>query len=195
MMETKKNKIQGIYDEFEAAAAPYKTEATCAKGCAFCCTDAGSIDTTTLEGLVIRDAIAALPRSRQVALKKALAADRVRRERNQPSACPLLMKNRACMIYRARPFACRRIYSLKACSREQPPMLNHQVMTLGDTAINALQRLDDTGYSGHLSYVLHMLNTPAFLNPYLAGEFNPQAVMAFGKTHKIAINRMMVASR
>jgi len=193
-MEEKTNQLQPIYDEFKAAADPYKTEAVCAKGCAFCCTDAGSIHITTLEGLVVRDCIDRLPRGRQVAVKKALAADIKRRERNQPSACPLLMKNRACMIYDQRPFACRRIYSLKTCSPDQHPVLSKQVMTLGDQAIRALQQLDATGYSGHLSYILYMLATPAFLNTYLSGDHRPEEIMQFGKSHGIVINQIMACN-
>jgi hypothetical protein len=192
MMEEKKNGLQAIYDDFENAAAPYKTEAACGKGCAFCCTDAGGIHITTLEGLVIRDRINQLPRARQVAVKKALATDIRRREQKKNSACPLLMKNRACMLYAWRPFACRRIYSLKVCSQDQHPLIHRQVMVLGDEAISALQQLDDTGYSGHLSYILFMLDNPAFLTPYLAGDHRPEAVMAFGRTHGIMINRVAV---
>ena len=190
-MEAKKSRLQAIYDDFETAAAPYKTEAACGKGCAFCCSDAGSIHITTLEGLVIRDRINRLPRPRQVAVDKKLAADMKQREQKKPSACPFLMKNRACMIYDVRPFACRRIYSLNVCSRDQHPVLSRQVMAKGDEAIRALQQLDDSGYSGHLSYILYMLDTPAFLNAYLAGEYRPEAVMAFGKSHGIIINRVM----
>jgi len=191
VMEEKIKKLQFIYEEFEVAAALYKAEAACTKGCAFCCTDAGSIHITTLEGLAIRACIDRQPRSRQVAVNKALAADMKRRERSQPSACPLLMKNRACLIYEHRPFACRRIYSLKTCSRSQHPVLSKQVMVFGDEAIRKLQQLDATGYSGHLSYILHMLAAPAFLDIYLAGEYRPEAVMQFGKSHGIVINRMV----
>ncbi|GAB6905537.1 conserved hypothetical protein [Desulfosarcina cetonica] len=192
-MKTKIDQLQPIYDNFEAAAQSYKADAACAKGCAFCCSDAGSIDITTLEGLAIRDVIAAMPRPRQTTLKKMLSADMRRREQKKVSACPFLMKNRSCMIYAVRPFACRRIYSLKICGPDQHPLLSRQVMDLGDAAIRALQSLDDTGYSGHLSYILHMLDTPAFLNVYLAGEHKPEAVMVFGKTHGIGINRMLAA--
>ena len=193
-MEEKIRHLQPIYDAFEAAAAPYKADAACAKGCAFCCTDAGSIHITTLEGLVIRRRIEQLPRSRQVTVKKSLTADMKRRERTQPSACPLLMKNRACMIYDQRPFACRRIYSLKTCSANQHPVLSKQVMALGDGAIRKLQQLDATGYSGHLAYILHMLATPAFLNTYLAGDHRPEEIMQFGKSHGIVINRIINSS-
>lgn len=190
-MQAKKSRLQAIYDDFEIAAAPYKTEAVCGKGCAYCCTDAGSIHITTLEGLVIRDRIAVMPRPRQVAVKKALAADMKRREQQKPSACPFLMKNRICMIYDRRPFACRRIYSLKVCSRDQHPLLSRQVMQKGDEIIRALQLLDDSGYSGHLSYILRMLDTPAFIATYLAGQYRPEAVMDFGKIHGIVVNRLV----
>ena len=192
-VEERIKQLQAIYDAFEAASASHKAEAACAKGCAFCCTDAGSVHITTLEGRVIRNCIQRLPRNRQVAVKKALAADMKRRERNQPATCPLLMKNRACMIYDHRPFACRRIYSLKTCSQSQHPVLSKQVMALGDAAIKDLQELDDNGYSGHLSYILHMLETAAFLETYLAGECRPEAIMQFGKSHGIVINRMAIA--
>jgi hypothetical protein len=191
-MQEKKNRLQAIYDDFESAAAPYKADAACDKGCAFCCSDAGSIHITTLEGLVIRDRINRLTRPRQRAVNKALAVDMKRREREKKAACPLLMKNRSCMIYLSRPFACRRIYSLTVCSPSRHPVLSRQVMAMGDETIRALQRLDDTGYSGHLSYILYMLDSPAFLKTYLSGRYHPEAVMAFGRTHGIVINRVMV---
>jgi hypothetical protein len=193
-MEEKIQRLQPIYDEFATLVDPFTAEAACGKGCAFCCSDAGSIHITTLEGLVIRERIERLPRARQVAVKKSLAADMKRRERNQPSACPLLMKNRACMIYDRRPFACRRIYSLKVCSPNQHPVLSKQVMAFGDDTIRKLQQLDDTGYSGHLAYILHMLEAPAFLKTYLAGKHRPEEIMQFGKSHGILINRMVVAT-
>lgn len=194
-MEEKIQQLQSIYDDFASRVEPYTAEAACGKGCAFCCSAAGSIDITTLEGLVIRERIARLPRSRQVAVKKALAADMKRREGNQPSACPLLMRNRACMIYDRRPFACRRIYSLKVCGPDQHPVLSRQVMVFGDDTIRKLQQLDDTGYSGHLAYILHMLDASDFLTTYLAGEHRPEEIMQFGKSHGILINRMVVAMK
>ena len=190
-MEVKANAIEKIYTDFAEKSAPFREAAACEKGCAFCCTDAGSIDITTLEGLRIRHRIAQLPRPRQSALKKALAKDADRREKGHNSPCPFLLKNMSCQIYDIRPFACRRIYSLKRCSSEQSPVLHRQVMEMAEETIARLQALDDTGYSGHLSFILHMLDTPAFLKVYMSGGFQPEAVMVYGKTHKIAINRMM----
>lgn len=194
-METKFNMLDDIYGRFEEETAPFRETAACEKGCAFCCTDAGSIDMTTLEGLRIRNRIAQLPRPQQSAQRKALAKDARRREVGQPSPCPFLLKNRSCRIYAIRPFSCRRIYSLKRCGPEQSPILHRQVMALAETVIQRLQALDDTGYSGHISYILHMLDAPEFLDVYAAGGFQPEAIMAYGKTHKIGINRMMASSQ
>ena len=72
-MEDKKKRLQPIYDDFASLAEPFTAEAACSKGCAFCCSAAGSIDITTLEGLVIRECIARLPRGRQVAVKQLLS--------------------------------------------------------------------------------------------------------------------------
>lgn len=101
------------------------------------------------------------------------------------------MKNNACMIYEVRPFSCRRIYSIHVCTQENPPTVNRQVMEAADQSIKELQQLDNTGYSGHLSYILYMLSIPAFMDVYKTGGFKPEEIMAFGKSHKIVINNMM----
>ena len=183
--------LQPIYDAFEQAAAPYKAQAACHKGCAYCCTEAGSIHITTLEGLAIQNAMTGLAKPQRSKVKKALEKEMKRREKGLSSPCAFLMKNKACMIYDARPFACRRIYSLEICSREKPPILSRHVMEMGENTIKSLQRLDETGYSGHLSYILHMLDAPRFLETYLAGAFKPEEVTDFGKSHQILINRMV----
>ena len=181
-------KIKDIYKAFETETAAYKENVACLKGCAYCCTDAGSIDITTMEGLVILEKVRNLLRPQQVKVNKAFAGDLKKREKGQHSACPFLMKNKACMIYEIRPFSCRRIYSVHVCNQDNPPMLSRQVIKIAEKTIRELQILDDTGYSGHISYIMHMLKAPKFLSTYLAGEHKPEEVMAFGKTHNIVIN-------
>lgn len=188
-MEEKLDQLNDIYDEFERKAESFKTDAACAKGCVYCCTDAGSIDITTLEGLAIHAEIRRLPRPLQLKAKKNLARDIKKREKGQAHSCPFLMKNRACMIYDQRPFACRRVYSLHVCSAEKPPLLHRPAMRLADDTIRRLQVLDDTGYTGHISFILFMLENPKFLQTYRAGEHRPEEIMEFGKAHRIIINR------
>jgi uncharacterized protein len=192
-MQDRLKALEDIYHSFEQATAALRSQAACTKGCAYCCTDAGRIDGTTLEGLRIRAHIAKLPRPRQISLKKALKRDMQKREAGAPSPCPFLMKTKACLIYPVRPLTCRRIYSLHRCSGEQPPVLSRQVMAMADDAIAALQRLDANGYSGHLSYILHMLEAPRFRAVYRAGDFKPEDIMTFGRSHGIVINRIAAA--
>jgi hypothetical protein len=54
-----------------------------------------------------------------------------------------------------------------------------------------MQQLDDTGYSGHLSHILYLLEKPGFRNFYLAGGFDPSRIMKFGKAHGLIINRFV----
>ncbi|CCK80680.1 YkgJ family cysteine cluster protein [Desulfobacula toluolica] len=190
-MKEKTQALNDIYQTFEAKTREYKDDTACEKGCGFCCKEAGKIEITTLEGLVIRKAMQGFARSRQKTLTKLFQQEIKKRENNVVAPCPFLMKNNACMIYDVRPFSCRRIYSTHVCTLRNPPMVNRRVMEAADQSIKQLQQLDFNGYSGHLSYILYMLSTPAFLDTYEKGEFKPEEIMEFGKAHKIAINRMM----
>jgi len=191
-MEEKIPALKDIYEAFAQKANESKRNQACEKGCGFCCKEAGSIDITTLEGLAIRNAMKALPRSRQKTLTKLFQQEIKKREKGVVTPCPFLMKNSACMIYEDRPFSCRRIYSTHVCTRENPPMVSRQVMEDATDTIKSLQELDITGYSGHMSYILYMLSTPPFLDTYLKGAFKPEEIMVFGKSHKIVINKMVV---
>ena len=190
-MDTINEDVNSLYDAFAKETAQYREAAACRKGCAFCCTDPGRIDITTMEGLIIGRAVDRMPRPRQTAVKKALAGDMRKRQAGKSSACPFLQKNRACMIYPVRPFACRRVYSLHVCTQENPPQLHRQVMERAAAAVKALQRLDINGYSGHLSYILHMLSAPRFMHTYAKGQSKPEEVLAFGRAHGIVINKMV----
>ncbi|MCG8633468.1 MAG: YkgJ family cysteine cluster protein [Desulfobacterales bacterium] len=190
-MEEKIPELVRIYKGFEENSRELKQGLACNKGCSFCCKEAGSIDITTLEGLQIRKVMNEMPRARQKTLTKAFRQEIKKREAGAVVPCPFLMKNNACMIYEARPFSCRRIYSAHVCTRKNPPAVNRRVMDMADDTIKELQKLDHTGYSGHLSYILYMLSVPAFMETYEKGDFKPEEIMEFGKSHKIVINKMM----
>jgi len=182
-------KLPVVYAEFEERTAPYRKTAACEPGCSFCCRGPGTVDITTLEGMVIVNRLGCLPKKGRQPIEKAVARDRRLRENNGYAPCPFLQKNSHCRIYDQRPFACRRLYSLKTCSDKQPPLLHKAVMTMAEQSLSRLQRLDDTGYTGHLSYILFMLGNEAFLNTYLAGKFEPERVQDYGRSHGIVINR------
>lgn len=75
------------------------------------------------------------------------------------------------------------------------PTVHRQVAELAQAVVARLQIIDDSGYSGHLSYILHMLGSEKFQKVYRAGGFKPEDVMVFGKRHQIVINRMVTADK
>jgi len=193
-IDVKIDRMRVVYDRFEAETADFRRDAVCEPGCAFCCTNMGPVDVTTLEGLLIRKQMGKLNRARAAALAKQLNRDIRKREQGQKNQCPFLQKNKRCMIYASRPFSCRQLYSLQPCGA-QGPTVHREVVELARAAVARLQAIDDSGYSGHLSYILHMLGSEKFLQVYRAGGFKPEEVMVFGKRHQIVINRMMLANK
>ncbi len=186
----KRGEQEEIYRRFEAEASEYKKRAICQPGCAFCCTHFGSVDMTTLEGLVIREWMNRLRGPLKAKITKKLSRNKRDKEKGGGGKCPFLDKKDRCRIYDIRPFSCRRLYSVQECS-ERGPTVHRQVMALARGSIRDLQRLDDAGYSGHISFILYMLDKPQFRKVYLAGGFDPGKIMPFGKTHAIVINRVV----
>jgi Fe-S-cluster containining protein len=194
MTDTHRGQLARIYARFETDTQSFTTAAACSRGCAYCCKAAGSIDATTQEGLVIKDYLRQLSKPQRKQVEKALLKEIRQREQGRVVACPFLQRNDACIIYAVRPFSCRRIYSLHVCTPEAPPQVHRQVMAKAAAVIATLRRNDPNGYSGHLSFILHMLAQERFLSTYLAGHFEPETIMAFGQTHRISINRMAPAA-
>ncbi len=188
--DSKLSRLQDIYRQFAKASAEFRQAAVCKPGCAYCCMEMGTVDITTLEGLQIRERLGKLKRPVIAKVTKQLNRDIRKRERSEKNRCPFLQKNDRCQIYDVRPFSCRQLYSLKKCG-EQGPTVHRRAVELARTAVARIQAVDDTGYSGHLSYILHMLGSEKFLRVYQSGAYKPEEIMAFGKSHKIVINRVV----
>jgi len=184
--------LERIYADYYQRAAPFLAGAVCRPGCARCCIEVGDVDATTLEGLRIRNFLQSLPRPQRLEIAKALA--RNRRFKQQPGhvRCPFLQKNDTCRIYPVRPFSCRQVYSLTACA-EGGPTVHRQAAALAREAVAALQRLDANGYSGHLSYILELLDDDALRAFYRAGGFDPGRIMRFARPRRLSINRLAVS--
>ena len=188
--DAKKEKLIEVYERFERDAEEFKRQAICKIGCAYCCTDVGNIDTNTLEGLIIWKRIGSFPPSLKRQIKRKLAKNKREKEKHPIARCPFLQGDKTCLIYDIRPFSCRQLYSIREC-RGRGPTVHRQAMALAKRAVRDLQQLDDTGYSGHLSYILHLLEHPGFRGIYLSGGFDPGKIVKFGKAHGIIINRFV----
>ena len=188
--DAKREKLRAIYECYESEAAEFKKNAICKIGCTYCCTDVGNVDVNTLEGLIILERVQDLSPALRREVKEELAHNRREKKKNSICPCPFLQKDETCLIYDIRPFSCRQLYSLREC-RGRGPTVHRQAVALAKEVVREMQQLDDTGYSGHLSFILHLLDKPGFTRFYLSGGFDPGKIMQFGKAHGIVINRFV----
>jgi len=191
--EKKFSALAAIYRAHEQAVQPFTQDAICRPGCSFCCTHYGRLDATTLEGLAIRRRLALFNGRQQVRLRDRIRRNRIEKEAGKASVCPFLDNDGRCRIYEVRPFSCRQLYSLKPC-RDSGPTVHRQAVALARQAVRTIQRLDDTGYSGHLTFLLALLEDRRFRCLYSGGGFDPAGIEVFGKAHGLTINCRVGAS-
>ena len=187
-INAKVKQLHTLYREFEENSRAYREAAVCTPGCADCCTNVGNVDAVTLEGWVILERMKTMEPGRRSRLNQALTDNARTKPQATYTRCPFLLDNLRCGIYPVRPFSCRRLYSLAPCG-ESGPTVHRQVRALAEQTIAAIQELDDTGFSGHLSHILLLLQDTDFRKTYLAGEFAPDAIRPFEFARHLFINR------
>lgn len=187
----KRTKLKELYSQYEEDVAEFKKSAACVKGCADCCIGVGNIDITTFEGIIIHDRLATFKGPLKSEIKARLAQNKMERENGRLSRCAFLRADKTCMIYDIRPFSCRWLYSVKKCIGGSPT-IHRQALTLAKQTVKKIQQLDFSGYSGHISYILYLLDKKEFRNLYLRGKFKPQKIADFGRSHGILINRSVL---
>jgi uncharacterized protein len=188
-LKAKRRALLALYADFAGRAVDYRAAAVCARGCADCCTTVGNVDATTLEAVFILDHLKTLSPSKRQTIKQRIEHNKQVKETSVFARCAFLLDNDTCAIYPVRPFSCRRLYSVARCG-ENGPTVHRQVWELARQTEAAIQEVDDTGYTGHLSYILHLLQQPEFRKFYLNGGFAPEAIRAYAVTHAIVINRL-----
>lgn len=189
-LEEKRERLRDVYRRFEDDVAELKKAAACVPGCASCCIDVGNIDVTTLEGLIILEQLGRLERQIQEGVRRRLAGNKMEREQGKLSRCAFLRGDNTCMVYDFRPFSCRQLYSVSRCAGT-PPTLHRYSVSRAREAVREIQQIDRHGYSGHISYILHLLEQQDFRRLYLRGKSNPGKIVAFGRSHGILINRVV----
>jgi hypothetical protein len=186
----KRKRLEELYRQYEQEVAELKKTAACVKGCATCCTDVGNIDITTLEGIIIYDRLATFKESLRLKIKNKLAKNKIERENGRLYPCAFLKEDNTCMIYDIRPFSCRWLYSIKKCDGGSPT-IHRQALNRAKCILKKIQLLDFNGYSGHMSYILYLLDQKEFRDLYLCNKLKPQKISDFGRSHKILINRFI----
>ena len=188
IIERKKEKLRSLYESFADAVREFRTHAVCEKGCNFCCTRMGNVDIVTLEGAMILGRLEGMEEGVRRHIEHRIVRNVSDKETGKKPACPFQDDEGACLIYEARPFSCRQLYSLKKCEGSGP-LVHKQAAAISRATVREIQMLDDTGYSGHISFILHLLEIAEFRESYLSGGFDPAMIADFGKSHGIVINR------
>lgn len=162
------NNIYQLYDRVMGAVA-----LACGPGCARCCTC-----NVTLTSLEARFMAVNLPLPRRRALHTTIRQtfpakryipkmtfNRFARlcmqgtdlpdEENDPSwgTCPLL-EHDLCTVYDVRPFGCRALVSETDCRDPGCAQMPSWVLTVNNLFLQAIEHLDQNGYSGNLSDML-----------------------------------------
>ena len=185
-----RKKLHALYSCFENEVRQYRRDAVCGIGCSFCCTSMGNVDITTLEGRIILEQIRRMPKPDSIDLKDRIVANKLAKEKGEKPPCSFQDDQGACLIYEFRPFSCRQLYSLRKCDLGGP-LIHRAAVTATKITVRRIQALDHTGYSGHISYILYLLDNYSFRKIYVAGGFQPDKISKFGKAHGIIINRFV----
>jgi Fe-S-cluster containining protein len=183
----KKGQLFSLYEEFERRVAPFRAQAVCVKGCADCCIQVGTVAATTLEGMVLREYLDGWSKPAREDVRQRLRMNRREKLSQVFARCAFLDDKHACTVYPVRPFSCRRLYSVKTCG-EQGPVVHRAAMALASQTIQVLQELDQAGCSGHLSFILNLLDKREFRRAYLQGVWNAGNFQELVELYQLALH-------
>jgi Fe-S-cluster containining protein len=186
-IDDKKEQLVALYEEFEREITRFRAQAVCIKGCADCCIQVGTVAATTLEGMVIREYLEGWSRQSRETVRRRLRINRSEKLTKVFARCAFLDEEQACTVYPVRPFSCRRLYSVKTCG-EQGPVIHRRAMALASRTIAALRDLDPAGCSGHLSFVLHLLDNKEFRRAYLQGLWDPGRLQELVERYQLTVH-------
>ena len=184
----KKKQVFQLYDEYERLVEPFMSQAACEKGCASCCIDVGSVGATTIEALIILEHIQGWDRQALEDIDRVLRQNRHDKLNQVLARCAFLDQEQSCRIYAVRPFSCRRLYSLRKCDG-QGAVVHRQAVALGQRIEKELQNLDPDGCSGHLSFILHLLEKNGFRQDYLRENWSTERFKDIIEQYELVVHK------
>jgi hypothetical protein len=188
-LKEKERLVFELYDKYERLVEPFKAQAVCEKGCASCCIDVGTVGATTLEALLILEHLQGWGQSARLEINRSLQGNRNDKVNSVLVRCAFLDEEQSCRIYSVRPFSCRRLYSLRKCDG-QGAVVHRQAVLLGQRIEKELQNLDPGGCSGHLSFILHLLEKEPFRRSYLKGSWKVDDFWDIVKRYGLAVHKV-----
>lgn len=183
----------------------------CQEGCATCCTR--NVTMTGLEGKnllansdetlkpeLLERIRADIHKKRLVPkstvnrmAKLCMTGEEVPDEESDPAwgACPLLEENR-CLVYSARPFACRCMVSKIRCEADGVAEMDDWQITLNNIIMQYIEHIDQGGVYGNLSDIL--LNEVGEVSDKLIGNLPVEMLMA-PPEHRERVQQVLEALR
>ena len=187
-LHKKKQRLVELYENYERLVEPFKSQAVCEKGCASCCIDVGGVGATTLEGLIITEYLQGWDRQALKEINRGLRENRNDKLSQVFARCALLDQEQSCRIYAVRPFSCRRLYSVRKCDG-QGAVVHRQAVMLGQKIEKELKELDADGCSGHLSFILHLLEKNGFRQDYLRENWSTAELKDIIERYELVVHR------
>jgi hypothetical protein len=184
----KKRRVFQLYDKYEKQVAPYKSQGVCERGCASCCIDVGSVGATTLEGLIILEALQGWDKQAIREINRCLQENRNKKLNKALVRCTFLDEDQCCRIYSVRPFSCRRLYSVRKCDG-QGVVIHRRAYMTGQKIERELQQLDPHGCSGHLSFILDLLAQEGFRRGYLREYWETEDFKETLKRYELVVHK------
>ena len=162
--------LKKIYSLYHETLAGVDAEPVCREKCASCCTC--NVPLTSLEAGLLMDSLGAgekedledrirqrFPEKRYIPkmttngfARLCMENKTIPEEENDPAfgSCPLL-EDDLCSVYEVRPFGCRALLSEIHCSKGGFARVPPLVLTLNTLFLQAIEHLDQNGFSGNLS--------------------------------------------
>ena len=187
-LHKKKQRLVELYENYERLVEPFKSQAVCEKGCASCCIDVGSVGATTLEALIILEHLQGWDQPARLEIDRSLRENRHDKVNSVLVRCAFLDEEQSCRIYSVRPFSCRRLYSVRKCDG-QGAVVHRQAVVLGQKIEKELQSLDSDGCSGHLSFILYLLEDESFRRGYLKGNWQVEDFKEIIERYEMVVHR------
>jgi hypothetical protein len=138
--------------------------------------------------LVILEHIQGWDRQALKEMNRVLRENRKNKLNQVFARCAFLDQEQSCRIYTVRPFSCRRLYSLRKCDG-QGAVVHRQAVALGQKIEKELQKLDLDGCSGHLSFILHLLEREAFRRGYQKKSWKVEDFREIIQRYELVVHR------
>lgn len=178
--------LEKVYETYDEVSAGFPS--ACKVSCAACCTQ--NVLCTTLEAAIMMEQLECLGLPNLlIANLQGVSPKRLRptltinslaehclmseeipeiQEAAKNTSCPFL-EHGSCLVYLARPFACRSMWSGETCRPRGEALMNPMLVSISGVFQQIIEDMDRGGLYGNLLDLLSYLNEPERRKNYVSG--------------------------